>query len=144
MSNDDVLPDASSPFGERVRRRLRDEKVIWMTTVGRDGTPQPNPVWFVWEGSSFLVYNRADANRLTHIRSRPRVSLNFDGNDRGGDIVVFTGVAGVAQDEPPPHESPAYLERYGEDIKRISGSPEAFGRDYPVALRIDVTGVRGF
>jgi hypothetical protein len=28
-------------YGERVRRRLTDETTIWLTTVGRDGTPQP-------------------------------------------------------------------------------------------------------
>lgn len=46
----DVLPDADSEFGQRVRARLRDEQVIWFTTVGADGTPQPNPVWFIWQG----------------------------------------------------------------------------------------------
>jgi len=39
-----TLPDPSTAFGERVRRLLRDERVIWITTVGKDGTPQPNPV----------------------------------------------------------------------------------------------------
>ena len=43
-----VLPDAGTPFGDRVRERLVDEQVIWLTTVGADGTPQPNPVWFLW------------------------------------------------------------------------------------------------
>ena len=36
--------DPSTPFGERVRRRLRDVVVVWLNTVGADGTPQPNPV----------------------------------------------------------------------------------------------------
>jgi len=34
-----VLPDPSTPFGERVRRRLSEEQVIWITTVGKDGAP---------------------------------------------------------------------------------------------------------
>jgi len=41
-----VLPDPTTPFGERVARRLREEPVIWFTSTSRDGTPQPNPVWF--------------------------------------------------------------------------------------------------
>ncbi|WAX58089.1 hypothetical protein M6B22_04785 [Jatrophihabitans cynanchi] len=36
-----VLPAAGTPFGDRVRERLADEQVIWLTTVGADGTPQP-------------------------------------------------------------------------------------------------------
>lgn len=38
----------SGALGERVRRRLRDEHII--STVGADGTRQPNPVWFLWGG----------------------------------------------------------------------------------------------
>ena len=83
-----VLPDPATGFGNRVRLRLHDEQVIWFTTVGGDGTPQPNPVWFLWEDNSALVYSRPDANRLTHIRRRPQVCLHFDGDGSGGDIVV--------------------------------------------------------
>src|SRR5882724_4677941 len=68
----EVLPDPSTTFGKRVRDRLAKETVIWLTTVGADGTPQPNPVWFLWEGEdTILVYNRTDANRVTHVRRAP-------------------------------------------------------------------------
>ena len=64
------LPDAATPFGERVARRLRDEKVMWFTTMSDRGTPQPTPIWFLWDeaSSSFLIYSRADAKRLEHLR----------------------------------------------------------------------------
>ena len=45
MVTTQVIPDPSTPFGERVQRRLREELLVWLTTVGRDGAPQPNPVW---------------------------------------------------------------------------------------------------
>jgi PPOX class probable F420-dependent enzyme len=139
-----VLPDPQSPFGARVRERLRDENVIWFTTVGADGTPQPNPVWFLWEDDGFLIYNRAEANRLEHIRHRPQVSLNFDGDGNGGDIVVFRGTARLLAGRPLPHEVPEYLAKYGESMVRISGSADEFGEAYPVPLRVDVTRVRGY
>src|SRR5215471_14704970 len=110
-----VLPSPTTPFGERVARRLREEPVLWLTTVGADGTPQPNPVWFLWEGEdSILVYNRADANRVTHVKHRPRVSLNFDGNGSGGDIVVMTGDAELLDDFPPADEYKPYADKYAE------------------------------
>ena len=139
-----LLPDPATSFGERVRARLRDEQVIWFTTVGGDGTPQPNPVWFLWEDTSALVYNRPDANRLTHVRHRQQVCLHFDGNSRGGDIVVLTGRARVLEYFPLPHELPGYLDKYGESMVRVSGSPEAFSEAYPVPVRVDVERVRGF
>ena len=139
-----VLPDPATVFGERVRRRLQDEQVIWFTTVGVDGTPQPNPVWFLWDDTGALVYNRSDANRLTHIRSRPQVCLHFDGDGRGGDISVLTGRAQVLTGHPLAHELPGYLDKYRESMIRVSGSPEAFSTSYPVPVRVEVARVRGF
>jgi PPOX class probable F420-dependent enzyme len=139
-----VLPDPTTPFGERARRRLREELVVWLTTVGDDGTPQPNPVWFLWDGDSFLVYNRPDAHRLRHVRPRPRVALNFDGDGRGGDILVVTGRAELSEGEPPPHEVPEYVSKYGERMTAVAGSLEGFGQAYPVPLRVHPVKVRGF
>lgn len=144
MGND-VLPDAGSDFGKRVRARLADERVIWFTSVGADGTPQPNPVWFVWEDpATVLVYNRADAHRLRHIASDPHVALHFDGNGNGGDVVVFAGVAVPAPQQPLAHEHEAYLAKYDDAMTRVSGSPARFSDDYSVAVTVRVERVRGF
>jgi PPOX class probable F420-dependent enzyme len=138
-----VIP--SGAFGDRVRTRLRDERVVWLTTVGADGTPQPNPVWFLWEDpATVLVYNRRDAFRLAHIARRPRVALNFDGDGTGSDIVVLTGSARVVDDRPGPDSHPAYLAKYDAAMRRVSGSIATFAADYPVPMEITVERVRGF
>jgi PPOX class probable F420-dependent enzyme len=137
------LIDPSTPFGQRLTRRLRDEIVVWLTTVGSDLTPQPNPVWFLWDDQSVLTYNRTDSARVAHIRGRPRVSLNFDGDGRGGDIIVITGDARHAPDEPPSHEVEAYVEKYGERMIRVSGSLQKFSQEYPVPIRIFPSRIRG-
>ena len=140
----DVLPPTDTDYGQRVRTRLQSEIAIWLITTGRDGTPQPNPVWFVWDGgASLLVYNRPDAHRLAHLRRSPRLSLHFDGNGRGGNVVVVTGSAEVI-DAPAPHEHPAYLAKYHDDMIRVSGSPEQFSEQYPVPLLVTIEAVRGF
>lgn len=140
-----MIPDRSTAYGERVHRRLAEEQVMWLTTVGRDGTPQPNPVWFLWEdGDSILVYSRSDAARLANIRRQPRVSLNLDGDGQGGDIVVLTGNAEVLDGHPPASDNPAYLEKYSAGMERVSGSVPAFAETYSVPVRVRVTRVRGF
>jgi hypothetical protein len=35
----EVIPGRATAYGERVRLRLTNEMTIWLTTVGRDGTP---------------------------------------------------------------------------------------------------------
>jgi PPOX class probable F420-dependent enzyme len=139
------LPDPSTPFGERVARRLRDERLMWLTTVDANGTPQPTPVWFLWDEatSTFLIYSRSDAKRLEHIKQNPRVALNFDGNGSGGDIIVFTGEAEVSSADPPADQLPAYIEKYRAFIARSYNTPEKFASIYSVALRIKPRRIRG-
>ena len=85
--------DLKTEFGQRVNRRLETEQIIWLTTMGGDDTPQPRPVWFLWDGETMLIYSRPNTAKLRHIASNPKAALHFDGNSTGGDIVVFTGKA---------------------------------------------------
>jgi len=138
-----ALPDG--PFGERVARRLREETVAWLTTVGADGTPQPNPVWFLWDGAaSVLVYNRPDAQRLRHLAARPNLSLNLNSTGDGGDVVVVAGTAHQDGTVPAPDRNDAYLAKYRDAMEGVSGSIEKFAADYSVPLRIDIRRIRGF
>ena len=139
------LPDQSTPFGERATRRLHNDRLIWFTTVDAKGTPQPTPVWFLWDDatSTILIYSRADARRLAHVQQNPRVALNFDGNGFGGDIIVNTGEARVSSDDPSADQLPAYVEKYGDFIATRYETPENFASIYSVALRIHPIAIRG-
>lgn len=138
----DQLPDPDTKFGARVRERLANDHTIWLTTIGKDGTPQPNPVWFLLDGDDLLVYSVESANRLAHIRQRPRVSLNLD-SDNGSDVVVITGEARPS-DDARPDQNPAYVAKYGDAMVRVSGTHEKFGDTYHVPMRIKIGKVRGF
>ena len=139
------LPDPSTPFGERVARRLHDERLIWFTTVDSNGTPQPTPVWFLWDetSSTVLIYSLTNAKRLAHIQQNPRVALNFDGNGQGGDIIVITGEAHVSTEDPPADQLPTYVKKYADSIARGFGTPQNFASKYSVALRIRPITLRG-
>ena len=141
----DPLPPAGTDFGDRVRAHLTDKRVIWLTTVGRDGTPQPNPVWFVWDGGGeLLTYNRADSVRIQHVRRNPRLALHFNHDASGDDVVVILGSAAIAEDEPGPHEHPAYRAKYEHAMAQVSGTPEQFGVEYPVPMRVTIDKIRGW
>ena len=139
-----VLPDPSTDFGARVARRLAEEPVAWLTVVDAGGTPQPAPVWFLWDGTSALIYSLTEAKRLAHLRARPRVALHLDGNGQGGDIVVLTGEIVDAPDAPTVADNPAYFAKYGERITSGWGSAAAFDAKYSVPLRFTPHRVRGY
>jgi PPOX class probable F420-dependent enzyme len=139
-----MLFDPSTPFGARLARRLREEQVIWLTTVGLSGTPQPNPVWFLWDGNTFLIYAQPASYKVRNLHRNPRVSLNFDSGADGEDVMVFTGSAVLDESAPLAHQHPAYLEKYRSGIADIEMTPQSMGESYNVAIRVRPDKVRGF
>jgi len=139
-----VMPDTSTEFGARVQRRLRDEPIAWLTLVDPAGTPQPAPIWFLWDGESALIYSDKKAKRLAHLQKNPHVSLNLDGNGHGGDIVVLTGEVTEDPTAPAPQDNEPYLAKYGSRIANGGWkTPEVFAETFGVPLRFTPTRVRG-
>jgi PPOX class probable F420-dependent enzyme len=128
--------DTTTDAGARADRRLREEIMIWLTTVRSDGQPQSVPVWFLWDGETFLIYSQPGRQKLRNIGGNPRVSLHLNSNDRGVDVVRVEGAAQMLEDFPPATEVGEYLEKYRESIARIGFDPDGFARTYSVALRV--------
>jgi PPOX class probable F420-dependent enzyme len=128
--------DTTTEAGGRAERRLREERIAWLTTVRSDGQPQSVPVWFLWDGETFLVYSQEGRQKLRNIAGNPRVDLNLNSNESGGDVVRVQGTAEVAEDVPPVDEVPEYLEKYRESIAGIGFDPDGFARAYSVPIRI--------
>jgi PPOX class probable F420-dependent enzyme len=118
--------------------RLAREPIIWLTTVRSDGQPQTSPVWFVWDGVSFLIYSMPSSQKVPNIRGNPRVSLNLDGNGTGGGIVSIEGEARI-DDGPPILEVPTYVEKYTEMIRAMGAEPEPFAKEYSTSIRVTPT-----
>ena len=136
--------DESTEFGARVTRHLREDVVVWLTTVSQRGGPVPTPVWFLWDGDeSVLVFSLEKAVRVRHIETNPRVSLNFTGDGRGGDIVVLSGEAHVDADAPLATGVDEYIAKYADQMTRIGYAPDEFAARYSVAIRIRLTRVWG-
>ena len=136
--------DEGTEFGARVARHLREEIVVWMTTVTPGGAPVPRPVWFIWDGAESVVMYSQPKLRIRNLETNARVTLNFDGDGDGGDIVVLSGTAAVDADLPAANDDPAYLAKYDEHIARIGMTPDTFAREYSVPVRIRLTKIQGY
>jgi PPOX class probable F420-dependent enzyme len=136
------MMDTSTEFGARAERRLREERLAWLVTVRPNGQPEPLPVWFLWEGESFLVYSEPGKRKLRNIEANPRVSLHLDGDGSGGDIIVVYGEARVS-DDPPGDQVPAYVEKYEASMERLGWSAPQFARLYSVPIRISFGSLHG-
>jgi PPOX class probable F420-dependent enzyme len=136
--------DESTEFGRRATRRLHESIIGWLTTVTADGAPRPIPVWFLWDGDrSILLYSRPEKRKLANMEANPNVSLNLDSDGLEADIVVCWGTMRIS-DNPRANEVPAYLEKYAHRIETLGWTPEGFGADFSVPLRIEVSRIHGW
>ncbi len=136
------MEDMANKLSAEVARRLREEQVIWLTTVKPDGMPVPTPVWFFWEGGTFLIYTQPGSVKLANIASNAHASLNLNSDPWGDQVVVLTGSLRVAEGEPPALQNRGYLEKYRASIGDIELTPESFSQAYSVALRFTPAHVR--
>jgi PPOX class probable F420-dependent enzyme len=139
------LIDDTTEFGQRVRNRLASETVVWLITQGKNGTPQPSPVWFLPDGDDeIVIYSQRDKPKLRNITANPTVALNFNATESGGDVVVFHGDATIYEDAPSAADLPAYIEKYGNGIAGLGMTPQGFADEYSVPVRVKLTRLRGF
>lgn len=138
--------DFTSKLGRKAKRHLKQEYFIWLTTVDSNGSPQPRPVWFIWQDDSILVYSQPSAFKLRHIINNPHVSLHFNTPDAKGeeDVIVLGGVARIDPNAKPANKLPAYLRKYRAGIKGLKSEPEPFAKEYSTAIRITLTSLRGW
>jgi PPOX class probable F420-dependent enzyme len=126
---------------ERVEARLRQNLMIWLTTVRpSDGQPVSVPVWFLMrDDGTILVYSQPGKQKLRNILENPRVSLGLDATDIGRNIVRMEGTVRLAHDEQPANQQPGYLAKYLERIAALFGTPEQFAEQFSAALVITPT-----
>jgi PPOX class probable F420-dependent enzyme len=136
--------DLESDLGKHVHERLMNETVIWLTTVSSDGTPQPNPVWFFWNGDSFIIYTPPNTAKLKNIKSNPQVSLHFEGaTPLGGDVAVFIGKAEV--EASPLEPDPGYIGKYSKIATEEWGrTVEDLFEEYSTLILVRPIRLRGF
>jgi PPOX class probable F420-dependent enzyme len=129
-------------FPSDAERRIAEDKIAWLTTVTDRGAPAPNPVWFVPDGDDLLVFSDPTARKVHNIEQRPKVTLHFNSDPHGGDIVVIAGEATVTRERPPSAHK-AYIDKYEADITGpLATTVEAIDGTYNAEIRIRPTGVR--
>lgn len=89
-----AVPDAAHRDHD-VDRRLRNEPVVWLSTVDEHGFPHIVPIWFVWDGEAFLVFSKPHARKVQAIRRQARVALALGEPRDDFDVQLIEGHATV-------------------------------------------------
>jgi PPOX class probable F420-dependent enzyme len=136
--------DTGSELGARAEERLRGERTIWLATVAPDGRPSARPVWFVWDGESFLVFSQPNAAKVRHIAENPKVCLHLDADAWGENIVIVSGEARIAPDHPPADQTAAYVAKYAWGFDRLGVSAGEYSDDYSTPILIAFEHLRSY
>ena len=133
-------PNPSTPAGEQILRRLREELVLWLTTVDATGAPHSLPAAFLWDEahSTFLISSTAeeDRDRLIQIQQNPKVGLHFNLDLSGADSFILTGEAKVSLDDPSFDQIPAWVAKYQAFFSQVGLTIKQAAVVSPVALRV--------
>jgi PPOX class probable F420-dependent enzyme len=136
--------DPTKPDHARVLERLQIEIAIWLTTVTPDGQPQSTPIWFHWDGETFLFWSQPGVPKLANIAANARVSLHLVGDPEAEDVVTMEGLAAPDPSAPPADGIEAYLAKYRYLIDRFGWTTSDYAADYHVAVRVRPTRFRVF
>jgi PPOX class probable F420-dependent enzyme len=118
----------------RTESWLKREAVIWLVTTGKKMRPQAVPVWYLWDGRSFLIFAQ-DGVKVNHIKSNPFVEVHTNTDESGDTFVRATGRASLSR-SPQAHKVPAFVRKYGSQIKGFGWTPEEFSRRYPNVIHV--------
>src|SRR5215469_6850431 len=116
--------DLSRERDAHIAERLRDDSIIWLGSVRPDGRPHLVAVWFLWTGTDLLVFSKPNRQKTRNLRQNSRVVLAVGDTNHGVDSITLEGVAAMVDDLTINCTLPAYVAKYGADIKGIGYTPE--------------------
>ncbi len=141
MAGRRALLDTGTERGKHIESRLLKDVIIWLVTAGTDGRPHAVPVWFLWDGASFLIYS-VPGQKVRDIEANPNVAMHLNTTPTGGSVVRIDGTTAHLHRQPPAYKVPDYIRKYASLIKSNGWTPESFSADYHIALRVRPTRFR--
>ena len=129
------MADQAKPNNAHVEQRLREEPIVWFTTVRPDGRPHTVPVWFLWDGETFLIFSQPGNLKIRNLQGNPHITLALDGTKQGGDVVTVEGEAELLSEPSRNILVPAFGEKYASMIVDADRLVE----DYSQPIRIKPT-----
>ena len=128
--------DLATPRDRTIDQWLREDLIIWLTTVGPTGRPHTVPVWFWWDGDAFLIFSEPETRKIRDLRANRAVSLALETRDEGEEVIFFEGDADLTSEPSTNLMPPEFGEKYARLFPRIDSSPEKMAAQYSQPIRI--------
>ena len=127
------------PSAEATARRvlpmLEDERVVWLSTVGEDGSPHLVPTWFWWDGEDLLLWSKPNAVKVRNVRANPRLMIAVGHPDEDFAVGLIAATA-TLDDAPVPD---AFFTKYAADLGEAALHPDGYRAVYTQTVRVTPT-----
>lgn len=108
--------------------------VASLASVRSDGRPHVVPLWFVWDGTAFVMYSKPHAVKVQNLRRDPNAMLAL------GEPGRLDGAAALVEVRAEIDETvgllSAFADKYAERMARLGLSLETFALVYSQPIRL--------
>lgn len=130
--------DLTGAQGAQIDQRLRSDLVIWLSTVRPDGSPHLIPVWFLWDGATFMIFSKPD-RKIRNVQRNNRVMMALESIDQGDKIVLIEGTTTLVAQDKIQEKIPAYREKYSERMARMQFRLDDMLKEYTETMLVTPT-----
>ncbi len=125
------------PLRPDVERALRDDPVVWLSSVQSDGRPHVVPVWFWWDGTAILAFSKPHARKVANLRNQPRVMLALGTPGPDYEVELIEAEAELPMLGSAALMPDAFGHKYRDLLDRAGLSAERFAEVYaqPIVMR---------
>ena len=120
----------------RADRFLREEPVVWLSTVRPDGTPHLVATWFVWDGTTITILSKPGAQKVRNLRVNARAMLALGDADDDFDVAMVDATAALVDDATPLELPAGFVAKYADRIADLGLTPAQFARTYSQVIRL--------
>lgn len=120
-----------------IEEALRQDPVVWLSSVREDGRPHLVPVWFAWDGKRIVAFSKPHARKIANLRQHPDVMLGV-GTPGPEFAVELIEAAAELPDEPASAlMAGSFAEKYRELLRRAGMTLSRFAEIYsqPIVIR---------
>lgn len=116
---------------------LRDDPVVWLSSVQPDGRPHVVPVWFHWDGERIVAFSKPRARKIENLREHASVMLAVGTPGPEFEVELIEATAELP-DVPASDVMPdGFGAKYRELLRRAGLTVQKFAEVYsqPIVLR---------
>ena len=120
-----------------VEAALRDDPVVWLSSVQSDGRPHLVPVWFHWDGERIVAFSKPHARKVDNLRDQPSVMLAVGTPGPEFDVELIEATAELPAELADELMAEGFGAKYRELLHRAGLTVQRFAEVYsqPIVLR---------